>query len=110
MPDARQMREKYLPEIFATHMDHIKQNIDQKVCLILDESSDIIGQPAINTLISFYNSSTKNKCVLLVDTSLMKPCNSTTLALLQSKVLKDIDNDWDDVIGLSTDSAASVWM
>ena len=36
----------------------------------------------------------------------MKSCNSTTLALLQSKVLKDIDKDWDDVIGLSTDSAA----
>ena len=64
MPGARQMREKYLPEIFATHMDHIKQNIvDQKVCLILDKSSDIIGRPAVNTLISFYNSSTKNKCV-----------------------------------------------
>ena len=106
-PCARQMREKYLPEIFATHMDHIKQNIvDQKVCLILDESSDIIGRLAVNTLISFYNSSTKNKSVLLVDTSLMKSCNSTTLALLQSKVLKDIDKDWDDVIELSTVSSA----
>ena len=57
----------------------VKQNIvDQKVCLILDQSSDIIGRPIVNTLISFYNSSTKNKCVLLIDTSLMKSCNSTT--------------------------------
>lgn len=107
MPGAHQMREKYLPEIFATHVDHKKLNIvDQKVCLILDESSDIIGRPAVNTLISFYNSSTKNKCVLLVDTSLMKSCDSTTLALFQSKVLKDINEDWHDVIGLSTDSVA----
>lgn len=108
MPGARQIASKYLPEIFESHMNFLKEKmIDQKLSLILDESSDVIGRPAVNTLASsFYDSSLNSKCVALLDTTLMKACNSTTLALLLSRVIQNIDKDWVDVIGLSTDSAA----
>uniref|UniRef100_A0A1X7TIJ3 DUF4371 domain-containing protein n=1 Tax=Amphimedon queenslandica TaxID=400682 RepID=A0A1X7TIJ3_AMPQE len=107
MPGACQIASKYLPEIFESHMNFFKEKmIDQKLSLILDESSDVIGRPAVNTLASFYDSSLNSKCVALLDTTLMKACNSTTLALLLSRVIQNIDKDWVDVIGLSTDSAA----
>uniref|UniRef100_A0A1X7U6P4 DUF4371 domain-containing protein n=1 Tax=Amphimedon queenslandica TaxID=400682 RepID=A0A1X7U6P4_AMPQE len=106
MSGARQIASKYLPEIFESHMNFLKEKIiDQKLSLILDESSDVIGRPAVNTLASFYDSSLNNKSVALLDTTLMKACNSTTLALLLSRVIQNIDKDRVDVIGLSTDSA-----
>lgn len=51
---------------------------------------------AVNTLASFYD---KNKCVALLDTTIMKACNSTTLALLLSRIIQSIDKDWIDVLG-----------
>ena len=35
----------------------------------------------------------------------MKSCNSTALALVLACVFTDIEKDWEDVFGLSTDSA-----
>ena len=52
-----------------------------KISVILDESPDIAGRTAINTLISFYDHTSNKKTVLLVDTSIVKSCNSTTAAL-----------------------------
>ena len=55
---------------------------DKKFCFIIDESPDVLGRPAVNTLISFYDHSIGKKVVRLVDTCIVKASNSTTLAFV----------------------------
>ena len=107
MPGSRQLSRKYLPEIYEQHISSVKEKIARRrISVILDESPDVIGRPAINTLISFYNSLSNRKTVLLVDTSIVKSCNSTTAALTVSQALNNVNKSWTDVLGLSSDSAA----
>ena len=107
MPGSRQLSRKHLPEVYHQHMAIIKEKTAAvKVNIILDESPDVVGRSAINTLISFYDCTTNQKLVLLIDTSIVKSCNSTTAALTASKSLSNIDKDWSGVIGISSDSTA----
>ena len=34
---------------------------DKKFCFVIDESSDVLGHPAVNTFISFYDDSAGKK-------------------------------------------------
>ena len=80
MPKSQQLSRKYLTEVYEQHMAFIKAEIaNQKICFILDESPDV---PALNTLITFYDPERNQKVVTLVDASILKSCNSTTLALV----------------------------
>jgi hypothetical protein len=107
MPSGRQLARKYLTEIYEQHVSCIKEKIaDKKICIILDESPDVLGRSAMNMLISFYDTPSNMKMVVLVDTSIVKSCNSTTAALVVSQVLSKFGKNWNDVIGLSSDSAA----
>ena len=64
----------------------------------------MMGRPAVNTLLSYYLVEKNEKAVTLVDTSILRSCNSTSLAaLLLTKVLTDFGKDWDNVIGLASD-------
>ena len=61
MPGYQQLSSKYLKEVYEDHMTHLKSSIvDKKICIIIDKSPDVLGRPAVNTLISFYNSSSKS--------------------------------------------------
>lgn len=105
MPGHVQLSNKYLVEVYKEHMSFLKSLIaDKKFCFIIDESPDVLGRPAVNTLISFYDDSAGNKAVCLVDTCLVKASNSTTLAFVLDRVLREIDKEWNDVIGLASDS------
>ena len=58
------MASKYLPEVYQQHKEVIKFRIqDQKVCIIADESPDILGRPAVNTLLSYYVAEKNEKAV-----------------------------------------------
>ena len=106
MPHSHQLASKYLPEVYQQHKEVIKFRLqDQKICVIADESPDVMGRPAVNTLLSYYLVEKNEKAVTLVDTSILRSCNSTSLALLLTKVLTDFGKDWNDVIGLASDSA-----
>ena len=88
MPGYQQLSNKYLKEVYDDHMTHLKELIiDQKICLIIDESPDVLGRPAVNTLISFYDKASRAKAVRLVETCLVKACNSATLAFVLCRVL-----------------------
>ena len=87
-------------------MSCIKEKISgKKICLIVDESPDVLGRPAVNSIIAFYDDDLMEKAVLLADTCILKACNSTTLALVLDRVLDELDKDWTDVIGIASDSA-----
>lgn len=105
MPGYVQLSNKYLVDVYQDHMSFVKSLITgKKFCFIIDESPDVLGRPAVNTLISFFNDSSGKKTVFLVDTCLVKASNSTTLGFVLDRVLRELDKNWVDVIGLSSDS------
>ena len=106
MPKSQQVANKYLVDVYNEHMSTIKSKIvGKKICFIIDESPDILGRPAVNTLIAFYDDDRFAKTVLLVDTCILKACNSTTLAFVLARVLDELGKEWTDVIGIASDSA-----
>ena len=46
----------------------------------------------------------EKKVICLIDTCIVKASNSTTLAFVLDRVLREIGKKWDDVIGLASDS------
>ena len=78
---------------------------DVKISAIIDESPDVLGQPAVNTLFRFFNKITGSKNIFLVDTSILKAANSTSLSLLLGQSLQDFRKDWSDLLAISSDSA-----
>ena len=62
-----------------------------KVCFILNKFPDILGRPALNTFIYFYNSERNQKVVAHVD---VRYCNSITLTLALGRVLNNVEKNW----------------
>ncbi len=92
MPKSDQLYQKYLPEIYSSHIIWIKNNsIGKNISLIIDESSDILGRPAVNTFVSFYDDINNSKKVLLLDSSVVNANNS----LEKCKVLEIITKKTD---------------
>ena len=62
MPGHIQLSSKYLVKVYQEHMSFVKSLIeDKKFSFIIDESPDVLGRPAVNTLISFYDDSRGKK-------------------------------------------------
>lgn len=106
MPTRRQLEQKYLPEVYAQHKDLIKRQIsDRKLSIIIDESPEVLGRPAVNTLFCYHNQENNAKEVVLADTSILRAVNSTSLSVLLSKVLGEFGKDFRDMMAMSSDSA-----
>ena len=106
MPCGKQLEGKYLPEVYSQHKAiMLDMMVDAKVSVIMDESPELLGHQAVNTLFCFYDRSKNAKRILLVDTSILRAVNSTSLSLLLRQVLQNFNKDWDDLLAISTDSA-----
>ena len=106
MPGRRQLEGKYLPEVYAYHKASVLDMIkDVKISVIMDESPDVLGRQAVNTLFCFFNKKKESKDLLLVDTSILRAVNSTSLSLLLGQILNDFNKHWDDLLAISSDSA-----
>ena len=79
--------------------------VDAKVSVIIDESPDVLGRQTVNTLFCFYDKNRNAKRIILVDISIFRAVNSTSLSLLLGQVLQNFNRDWDDLLAISTDSA-----
>lgn len=63
IPGIHQIACKYLPEVFKSHMMLFKEKMaDQKLCMIIDDFSDVIGRPAVNTSIILWSFYKKQEC------------------------------------------------
>ena len=81
MPCARQLEGKYLPDVYSQHKTvMLEMMADTKVSIIMDESPDVIGRQAVNTLFCFYDRNKNSKYIVLVDTSILRAVNSTSLS------------------------------
>jgi hypothetical protein len=106
LPTANSLREKFLFEVFDSHVNKIKNKIqNQKISLIIDESPDFMGRPALNVLTSFFDFEKKEKKILLLKTAILKNTTSTYISGVLSRVLSDFDKSYEDVIVLCSDSA-----
>jgi hypothetical protein len=106
MPDQRNLRTNYLPNLFNNHINFIKNIVsERKISLIIDESPDIIGRKTVNTLISFYNGLKKEKMVLLIDCTASNLINAGKIKVIADNAITKIGKTWNDVINISSDSA-----
>ena len=104
MPCARQLEGKYLPDVYSQHKTvMLEMMADTKVSIIMDESPDVIGRQAVNTLFCFYDRNKNSKQIVLVDTSILRAVNSTSLSLLLGRILEEFNKDWDDLLVISSD-------
>jgi hypothetical protein len=106
LPQHKQLSAKYLDDIYHLHTDLIKSKLKStKISLIVDESPDLLGRKAVNTLVSFIDPSSKEKSVLLIDTSIVKRCTTSMISALLADVLHRYEKSWDDVLAIASDSA-----
>ena len=71
-----------------------------KLSIISDESPEVLGRPAVNTLFCYHNEEKNTKEVVLVDTSILRAVNSTSLSVLLSKVLGEYGKHFRDVMAV----------
>jgi hypothetical protein len=108
MPCARQLRRKHQHEIFEEHLNSIVEDMrHEPICLITDESPDLIDEPTQNTLVSYYSRSERKLQLFLVDTQrLLGSASSYTCAVaLEKAVQSRIQKKYIDVIAIASDSA-----
>jgi hypothetical protein len=107
MPQYRQFREKYLDEVFSSHIEQIKLRIkSEKISVILDESPHLLGRPTVNVLFSFFDERVKTKSVFLVDVCFPRQVNSVSISNTLTTSLTKFDKTYDDVIAIFSDSAS----
>jgi hypothetical protein len=109
LPKSYQLYKKYLPEVYDSDIDWIKTKLRaKKISLIIDETSDILGRPAVSTLVSFYDQIKNTKSVLLLDSSIFNANNASEMYKVLENVLDNYDKQWSDVIALCSDSASDM--
>jgi hypothetical protein len=95
------MREHYLPQLFQTEVDRLKNIlIDQPISITIDETTDTCGRSVVNVLFSFQNQ-TK-----LVKTDYLDSVNHSTISQLILTTLNFYDISFDKVILFISDNAA----
>jgi DNA-binding ferritin-like protein (Dps family) len=102
LPQRHQIRDKYLPEVYESHVKAIK---NKKLSLIIDECPQISGRPALNVLISYFDSEIKDKRILLIKTSIIENTKSTTILNDLLILLEEFSLTFNDVLAICSDSA-----
>jgi hypothetical protein len=102
MPQYRQFREKYLDQVFSTHIEEIKLRIKSEIFVILN----LLGRPTINVLFSFFDERVKTKSVFLVDVCFPRQVNSVSISNTLTTSLTKFDKTYDDVIAIASDSVS----
>jgi hypothetical protein len=106
LPQAHQIRDKYLPEVYDSHINAIKSKIgNKKLSLIIDESPDMKGRPVLNILISFFDSEINYKRVLLIKTIIIVNTKSATILTTLLEVLEEFGLTFDNILAICSDSA-----
>jgi hypothetical protein len=109
LPKKDQLYAKYLPEVFDSDINWIKDKlISKKLSLIIDETSDLLGRPTVNTLVSLYDDSKNKKLVLLLDSAIVKANNSSEMIKVLENVLNQYNKEWSDIIAFCSDSASDM--
>ncbi len=80
-PKSDQLYKIYLPQVYDSDIDWIKTKLKAiKISLIIDETRDILGRLAVNTLVSFYDQIKNTKSVL--DSSIVNANNASEMCSL----------------------------
>ncbi|XP_064414305.1 uncharacterized protein LOC135357041 [Latimeria chalumnae] len=105
-PERRQLEEKYLPEVFAHHQAAIKELLSgEKFSLVIDETPELAGQPAINALAVFYSDKNKSVNTILLKSSVVLQCNAGVMSVWIQDVLTEYGLTWENCVSINSDSA-----
>lgn len=106
LPQAKHIRVKYLPEVYESHVNTIKYKIEnKKLSLIIDESPDMKGRPALNVLVSFFDSEINDKRILLIKTTIIENTKSATILTNLLGVLEEFGLTFANILAICSDSA-----
>jgi hypothetical protein len=107
MPYGKGLR-KYQTAIYNEEINAIIRDMkDEPVCLITDESPDFLGEPYLNTLVSYYSKSEECTKLYLIDVQkLSDAASSYTVGTALNRCIFKINKKWHDVIALCSDSAS----
>ena len=101
MVGANQLREKYLPMFYESEINQLKiMLVGQRICITVDETTDICGRAAVNILFSF-----KNQTKLVATKHLIKVDN-VTISQLVMTTLQLYSISYEDVIFYISDNAS----
>ncbi|GBB93735.1 hypothetical protein RclHR1_22210004 [Rhizophagus clarus] len=98
---ANQLREKYLPKLYDQEVEKLNNSLkNEKICIIVDETTDACGRAAVNVLFAFKDQ-TK-----LVATEHIIVVNNTTISQMILSTLQKYQVPFNNVLLFITDNAA----
>jgi len=98
---ANQLREKFLPKVYNQEIEKLNVLLkNEKICIIVDETTDTCGRAAVNVIFTFKNQ-TK-----LVATEYVIVANNTTISQIILSSLQKYQISFDDVLLFITDNAS----
>ena len=108
-PHSKNLGMKYLVEVFESHVEEIKSQIQgKKITIIVDESPDLLGRPTVNVFASYSNEKDQNKKVFLIDMSFVRNLKSTSIMEIICDFLHNYGKTFNDVLVLASDSAQNM--
>jgi hypothetical protein len=98
---ANQLRKKYLPKLYDQEVEKLNISLkNEKICVIVDETTDACGRAAVNVLFTFKDQ-TK-----LVATEHVIVANNTTISQIILSTLQKYQVSFNNVLFFITDNAA----
>ncbi|MGH0132052.1 UNVERIFIED_CONTAM: hypothetical protein FKN15_055668 [Acipenser sinensis] len=92
--------------VIEEHCSEIKARLrDCQFSLIVDESPELGGQPAINILAVFYCEKDSSNKILLLSSSALNQCNAASVLLLVQQTVCVYNMQWTNCVGILSDSA-----
>lgn len=108
IPKASTLRELYVTRVFKKQQANIISKLaGQKVVIIADETTDIVGRYAVNVLIQPLNAFKPDESsAMLVNTDFLTEVNNVSIAQLIIHTLTEVNVHFNDVVAFVTDNAA----
>ena len=96
-----------LPRTAEFHANNIMKLADQKIAVIVDETTDMRGRYVVNVLMHPLDSFAPVHCkALLVNTEFLTAINNVSIAQLIVRTLTNMNIEFNNVLALVSDNAA----
>ena len=101
LTSANNLRDRYLPPVYAEHFAVVKEKLEGKpVLVIIDETTDERDKSVMNVLVGQLDK------LYLIDVVFMDACNQQTVAQATLRSLASAGIDYNNVVCFVTDNAA----
>ena len=109
LPNANTLRQIYVEKVHnqQQHNEILKRPANQKIAVIVDETTDMRGRYVVNVLMHPLDSFAPVHCkALLVNTESLTAINNVSIAQLIVRTLTNMNIEFNNVLALVSDNAA----